>query len=93
MNYVLKLICLSVFALAILALLGALPAHWVRAVLLSAAGLLLVHTVEVFFAFKHVRSYPGPLWISIVLTLLFGLLHWRPLARANAAAKGAVRSA
>jgi hypothetical protein len=30
--------------------------------------------------FKHVRRYAGPLWVSMVLTMLFGLLHWKPLA-------------
>jgi hypothetical protein len=27
-----------------------------------------------------VRLYRGPLAISVALTLLFGLLHWKPLA-------------
>ena len=30
--------------------------------------------------YKHVRLYRGPLAASVVLTLLFGLLHWKPLA-------------
>ena len=30
--------------------------------------------------FKHVRLYRGPLAASVVLTLLFGLLHWKPMA-------------
>jgi hypothetical protein len=50
----------------------------------AALVLLLIHALEVLFAFKHVRLYKGPLAISVVLTLLFGLLHWRPLARAAA---------
>ena len=31
--------------------------------------------------FKHVRKYRGPLAVSVLLTLLFGLLHWKPLAQ------------
>jgi hypothetical protein len=33
-------------------------------------------------AFKYVKTYSGPLWVSVVLALLFGVLHWMPLARA-----------
>jgi len=33
--------------------------------------------------FKHVKAYEGSLVKSMVLTLLFGLLHWMPIAKAN----------
>lgn len=46
--------------------------------------LLVVHALEVVFVYRHVRLYRGPLAISILLTLLFGLLHWKPLADARA---------
>jgi hypothetical protein len=46
-----------------------------------AAILLALHGVELVFMFKHVRLYQGPLAVSVALTLLFGLLHWRPLAQ------------
>ena len=36
--------------------------------------------------FDKVRLYRGPLAVSILLTLLFGLLHWKPLSDARAAA-------
>ena len=42
--------------------------------------LLVIHALEVIFMFKHVRLYRGSLAVSILLTLLFGLLHWKPLA-------------
>ena len=48
--------------------------------------MLAVHAVELAVMFKHVKRYPGPLAISILLTMLFGLLHWKPLA--DAAKKG-----
>ena len=82
----------GIFKLACLLLLGlgltdalwpdllGLPFEPTRAALV----LLLIHALEVLFAFKHVRLYKGPLAISVVLTLLFGLLHWKPLARAAA---------
>lgn len=33
--------------------------------------------------FKQVRLYHGPLAVSMLLTLLFGLLKWKPLADAQ----------
>ncbi len=42
--------------------------------------ILAIHLVELVVVFRHVRRYRGPLAISVVLTLLFGLLHWKPLA-------------
>ena len=44
--------------------------------------LLGVHALECLLAFKHIKRYTGPLWVSLALSLLFGLLHWMPLARA-----------
>jgi len=63
----------------------ALPFDATRAALI----LLAVHVAELLFAFKHVRLYPGPLAVSVLLTLLFGLLHWKPLANAAIAAPSA----
>ena len=47
----------------------------------AALILLAAHTLELLFAFKSVQRYRGPLIDSIALTLLFGLLHWKPLAK------------
>ncbi len=47
-----------------------------------AVAFLTAHVVELAFAFRHVRRYQGPLPASVLLTLLFGLLHWWPLKRA-----------
>jgi uncharacterized protein YhhL (DUF1145 family) len=46
-----------------------------------AGVILLAHVIETVVAFKYVRRYRGPLAVSIVLALLFGLLHILPLAR------------
>jgi hypothetical protein len=79
-----KLACLALFGLglteAIWPDLLDLPFDTARAALL----LLGIHALEVLFAFKHVRLYKGPLAVSVVLTLLFGLLHWKPLVQASA---------
>ena len=76
---VLKISCLVIYALGAAGALGLLPESLsffgVVALLLLAA-----HVAEVFLMFKHVRRYQGPLAVSILLTVLFGLLHWKPLA-------------
>jgi uncharacterized protein YhhL (DUF1145 family) len=46
-----------------------------------AAVMLLAHAIETVVAFRYVRRYRGALAVSIVLALLFGLLHILPLAR------------
>jgi len=56
---------------------------------LGAAG---VHVLEAIAAFKYIKTYPGSLLHSLLLTLLFGLLHWLPLARAARAANESSRS-
>ena len=40
---------------------------------------LAAHFIELVFMFKRVKLYRGPLATSVVLTLLFGLLHWSRL--------------
>lgn len=76
---ILKISCLVIYALGAASALGLLPESLgffgVVALLLLAA-----HLAEVLLMFKHVRRYQGPLAMSILLTLLFGLLHWKPLA-------------
>ncbi len=83
-NNLFKAACLVVYAAALARWAGWLPpgvfpyATWI------AAGLLVTHAIEVFAFMKHLRLYRGPLAVSVVLTLLFGLLHWKPLADAQA---------
>jgi uncharacterized protein YhhL (DUF1145 family) len=87
----LKAACLMAYFLALAGLAGLLPAALAATVQQLALVLLLVHAVELVVMFKHVRLYRGSLAVSVLLTLLFGLLHWRPLAKA--AAQAAARSA
>jgi len=88
MNMILKLACLAVYALALAKLAGWLPADSFNRTPLVAAVLLGLHVLELLFMFRHVRLYKGPLAVSVVLTLLFGLLHWKPLADAQARSRG-----
>ena len=80
----LKAALLVAYALGAAALLGLLPPGPAGIAQNLALMLLAVHALELVVMFKHVRLYPGALAVSIVLTLLFGLLHWRPLAKAAA---------
>ena len=83
LNAILKAACLATYALALAALAGLLPeplSLWMKAI---AGGLLLVHALELLAQFKTVRRYRGSLAVSVLLTLLFGLLHWKPLEHAQ----------
>jgi hypothetical protein len=76
----LKGICLVVYALGLAAFAGLLPYGRCLGLQALAALFLSVHLLEMIFVFHHVRRYHGALWVSVLLTLLFGLLHWKPLA-------------
>ena len=92
MMKLLKIACLATYALALASWLG-----WLPPALAGAGGtaqnaslvLLAIHALELALMFKHVRSYPGSLAASVALTLVFGLMHWKPLADASARAKQA----
>lgn len=83
MNDTLKAILLATYALAILGLLGVLPPGLASVLAKIAVILVAAHLLELAIALKAVKRYPGPLVDSIALTLLFGILHWRPLSKAK----------
>jgi len=80
MNLLLRAACIAAYALALASLSGLLSPGAMPRVTWVAGGLLAIHAFELLFVFKHVRLYRGPLAASVVLTLLFGLLHWKPMA-------------
>ena len=83
MNTFLKANLVVVYALALASLVWPLPldaGFWLQRICLI---LLAVHAIETVVMFKSVRKYPGSLVVSIALSLLFGLLHWMPLAKAS----------
>ena len=84
MNLALKIACIAAYLGAAARLAGVLPPDLMPRVTWVAAILLALHALELVFAFKHVRRYRGPLALSVLLTLLFGVLHWKPLADAQA---------
>lgn len=85
MNTFSRAVLLALYALAIAALFMPLP--WGAGPLLQRIALITVaiHILELLFVFKHVKAYQGPLATSVLLTLLFGLLHWMPLKATNKA--------
>jgi len=81
MNTALKAAILVIYLLAIVGAFGVLPAGMTSILQKAALILLAAHTLELLFAYKSVQRYSGPLVDSIALTLLFGLLHWKPLSK------------
>ncbi len=83
MNTFLKANCVVIYLFALVSLLIDLP--WGSGPIFQkvAAAFLAVHVLEAVFAFKHIKTYKGPLLTSLLLALLFGLLHWLPLAKAS----------
>lgn len=77
---VLKLGCIAIYLAALAAWAGLLPGGLGRAAQVTAVGILLLHAIELLFVSEHVRRYRGPVAVSVLLTLLFGFLHWKPLA-------------
>lgn len=87
---VLKAACVATYALTLATAVGVLPAglawigHPLNIIVLT---MLAIHAIELIFAFRHVRRHPGSLATSILLTILFGVLHWKPLADQHARAR------
>lgn len=84
MSTLLKATCLAIYVLASIGTGLALPSGLIATLRIVAGVLLVLHVAEVLLAFKILKRHPGPLVDSIALTLLFGFLHWRPLAKQSA---------
>ena len=82
-----KIILLLIYAIAGAGLLGLVSQSMGSTALNISAVLVGIHILELIFVYKYVKRYTGPggLAASIALTLLFGLLHWRPLAQTPSA--------
>lgn len=81
MTRCMKLLCLLLYGFALAAWIGVWAGGSALATQTVATVILTVHAFEALVALKYVRRYRGSLVISIVLTLLFGLLHVMPLIR------------
>jgi len=77
-NTNLKAGMLALYALTFVSLLIHIPGGSVLQTII--AIVLVAHVVEVLACQKQIRLYNGPMIDSIGLTLLFGFVHWKPLA-------------
>jgi hypothetical protein len=81
MSLVMKFACLVAYALGIAGLLGLIHGPLANAGEILSIALLGIHALELLFAFRYLGRYRGPFAVSVALSLLFGVLHWAPLAR------------
>ncbi len=81
---ILKTACLAIYGISLAGLAGLLPHGLSQTMQIVSAVFLGIHALELAFVFKKVRLYRGSLAASVLLTILFGLLHWMPLANAQA---------
>ena len=79
MNFFLRALCLLLYALAAVGTAFGLSDGLVYLLRLAVLVMLVVHALEVLLLIASLRRYPGPLALSIALTMLFGVLHWLPL--------------
>ncbi|MCK9283560.1 MAG: hypothetical protein M0P39_04690 [Rhodocyclaceae bacterium] len=83
MNAVLKGGCLALYLAALAGLFVELPLGSTTVIQYAAIFFLVAHVGELLLFFKKVKLYPGPLAVSVVLTVLFGVLHWLPLGKTD----------
>ena len=81
MNLVMKIACLAAYALGIAALFGFIHGPLASVAAMVTIALLGVHALELLYAFKFLHRYRGSMGMSVLLAMLFGVLHWAPLAR------------
>ncbi len=83
MNGLLKALCLGTYALALAAPFVALPLDVGPYLQKLALLLIAAHVLELPIAYRYLALYKGPLIDSVALSLLYGLMHWLPLAKAS----------
>lgn len=88
-NTLLRGLCLLAYAAALAHAAGLLPPDALSRAPWVAALLLALHLAELPLALKHLRLDARPLALGLLLTLLFGVLHWWPLARSASASANA----
>ncbi|NBU24747.1 MAG: hypothetical protein EBS39_03835 [Gammaproteobacteria bacterium] len=80
-----KALCVALYAAALGHLAGWLPDGVLPLAPVLSAVFLALHALELPLFWGRVKRYRGPLAASVVLTLLFGLLHLSPLRGAERA--------
>ena len=83
MNNLFKTLCLATYALALAVPFVTLPLEAGPYLQKLALILLAAHILELPIAYRYLSLYKGPLVDSVALSLMYGLLHWQPLAKAS----------
>jgi uncharacterized protein YhhL (DUF1145 family) len=81
MSVALKIACLAAYALGLCALAGLVHGPLAAAAAIVTIVLLGIHALELLYAFRFLHRHRGSMAASVVLALLFGVLHWALLAR------------
>jgi hypothetical protein len=81
MNLVMRIGCLVAYALDVAAFAGLIHGPVAAAAAIVTITLLGLHALELLYAFRFLHRYRGSMGVSVALALLFGVLHWAPLAR------------
>ena len=74
-----KVLCVVLYAAAVGHWAGLIPAGVFPLATTLAVVFIVLHALEVPIFWRAVKRYRGPLAVSVILTLLFGLLHLTPL--------------
>ena len=76
---VLQGFCLVLYGLGLAAQLGLWSGEGAVLCWRASLAMLAVHVLELVWARRWLALHPGPRWVSVLLTVLFGVLHWWPL--------------
>lgn len=76
-----KIITLAFYVAALVSLYVTWPPLLESILQIGTLILFAAHVIEVVVSFKWIKLYEGPLAVSILLTLLFGFVHWMPYKR------------
>ena len=84
MNTFFRAVLIAIYLLALARWAELLGPGWPDQMVRLALILIVAHAMELTVYQRRVRLYPGSIYMSALLTLLFGLLHWKPLSDAEA---------
>ncbi len=76
-----KIVTLAFYVAALVSLFVTWPPLLENILQIGTLILFAVHAIEVVVSFRWIKLYEGPLAVSILLTLLFGFMHWMPYKR------------
>jgi hypothetical protein len=85
MNNLLKISLVAFYVVAAICAFNPIFGDASKYFVYVALGLFVAHLCEIPVAYKWIKTYSGGLVLSIVLTLLYGFLHWMPLKKAAGA--------